>query len=91
MLQTKLDILQGTLDLMVLRTLVTLGPLYGYGIARSYRAGQRRPRPSESRHHLHLAGPSRTARLDSNEMGASRRQSGVQSSTASPKWARSSS
>ena len=33
-LQTKLDILQGTLDLMVLRTLVTLGPLHGYGIAR---------------------------------------------------------
>ena len=32
--QTKLDILQGTLDLMVLRTLSTLGPLHGYGIAR---------------------------------------------------------
>ena len=30
----KLDILQGTLDLMVLRTLRTLGPLHGYGIAR---------------------------------------------------------
>jgi PadR family transcriptional regulator PadR len=33
-LQTKLDILQGTLDLMVLRTLSTLGSLHGYGIAR---------------------------------------------------------
>jgi PadR family transcriptional regulator len=32
--QTKLDILQGTLDLMVLRTLSTMGPLHGYGIAR---------------------------------------------------------
>jgi len=30
----KLDILQGTLDLMVLRTLATLGSLHGYGIAR---------------------------------------------------------
>ena len=30
----KLDILQGTLDLMVLRTLSTLGSLHGYGIAR---------------------------------------------------------
>ncbi|MGE5834663.1 MAG: PadR family transcriptional regulator [Acidobacteriota bacterium] len=30
----KLEILQGTLDLMVLRTLATLGPLHGYGIAR---------------------------------------------------------
>ena len=33
-MRDKLDILQGTLDLMVLRTLSTLGPLHGYGIAR---------------------------------------------------------
>ena len=32
--RNKLDILQGTLDLMVLRTLSTLGSLHGYGIAR---------------------------------------------------------
>ncbi len=31
---SKLDILQGTLDLMVLQTLFALGPLHGYGIAR---------------------------------------------------------
>jgi PadR family transcriptional regulator len=31
---SKLDLLQGTLDLMVLQTLVSLGPLHGYGIAR---------------------------------------------------------
>ncbi len=30
----KLDLLQGTLDLMVLQTLTALGPLHGYGIAR---------------------------------------------------------
>ncbi len=30
----KTDVLQGTLDLMVLKTLETLGPLHGYGIAR---------------------------------------------------------
>jgi len=30
----KLEILQGTLDLMVLRTLFAMGPLHGYGIAR---------------------------------------------------------
>lgn len=30
----KLDILQGTLDLMVLRILDTMGPLHGYGLAR---------------------------------------------------------
>ena len=30
----KTDVLQGTLDLMVLQTLDTIGPLHGYGIAR---------------------------------------------------------
>ena len=30
----KLDLLQGTLDLMVLQTLETMGPQHGYGIAR---------------------------------------------------------
>ena len=28
------DVLQGTLDLMVLKTLEAMGPLHGYGIAR---------------------------------------------------------
>jgi PadR family transcriptional regulator PadR len=32
--EVKLDLLQGTLDLMVLQTLATLGALHGYGIAR---------------------------------------------------------
>jgi transcriptional regulator len=30
----KLDLLQGTLDVMVLKTLVAMGPMHGYGIAR---------------------------------------------------------
>ena len=34
MARSKLDLLQGTLDLMVLQTLATLGPRHGYGIAR---------------------------------------------------------
>jgi PadR family transcriptional regulator, regulatory protein PadR len=34
MADEKLDLLQGTLDLMVLRTLAAMGPLHGYGIAR---------------------------------------------------------
>jgi PadR family transcriptional regulator PadR len=33
MSQPKADILQGTLDLMVLTTLNTMGPLHGFGIA----------------------------------------------------------
>ena len=32
--QSKTDILQGTLDVMVLKTLESLGPQHGYGIAR---------------------------------------------------------
>ncbi len=34
MSENKSAILQGTLDLMVLKTLDTMGPLHGYGIAR---------------------------------------------------------
>lgn len=34
MAEDRLDLLQGTLDLMVLRTLSTMGSLHGYGIAR---------------------------------------------------------
>ncbi len=30
----KLDLLQGTLDVMVLQTLAAMGPLHGYGLAR---------------------------------------------------------
>ena len=34
MAAAKSEILQGTLDLMVLKTLAAMGPLHGYGIAR---------------------------------------------------------
>jgi PadR family transcriptional regulator, regulatory protein PadR len=33
-LESRSEILQGTLDLMVLKTLAAMGPLHGYGIAR---------------------------------------------------------
>lgn len=32
--ETKSEILQGTLDLMVLKTLDSMGPMHGYGLAR---------------------------------------------------------
>jgi PadR family transcriptional regulator, regulatory protein PadR len=32
--ESKLDLLQGTLDLMVLQTLAAMGEMHGYGIAR---------------------------------------------------------
>jgi DNA-binding PadR family transcriptional regulator len=31
---SKLDLLQGTLDVMVLQTLATIGSMHGYGVAR---------------------------------------------------------
>lgn len=34
MADPKSDVLQGTLDLMVLKTLDAMGPLHGYGVAR---------------------------------------------------------
>ncbi|TAM84277.1 MAG: PadR family transcriptional regulator [Acidobacteria bacterium] len=34
MTREKTEVLQGTLDLMVLKTLETLGPMHGFGIAR---------------------------------------------------------
>jgi PadR family transcriptional regulator PadR len=34
MAEAKLDLLQGTLDLMVLQTLQAMGAMHGYGIAR---------------------------------------------------------
>ena len=34
MTAAKLDLVQGTLDVMVLQTLATMGPLHGYGLAR---------------------------------------------------------
>jgi len=34
MTEAKLDLLQGTLDLLVLQTLASMGSLHGYGIAR---------------------------------------------------------
>ena len=34
---SKTEVLQGTLDLLILKTLATLGPLHGYGIARRIR------------------------------------------------------
>ena len=34
MTENRSDVLQGTLDLMILKTLESMGPLHGYGIAR---------------------------------------------------------
>jgi hypothetical protein len=41
-MKRKQDVLQGTLALMVLKTLDVLGELHGFGIARAHRADQRK-------------------------------------------------
>ena len=46
--QTRADVLQGTLDLMVLQTVATLGPLHGYAIA------ARLEQVSEGAHHINM-------------------------------------
>ena len=35
-MKQKTDVLQGTLDLLVLKTLETMGPMHGYGIAQRF-------------------------------------------------------
>ena len=68
--ESKLDILQGTLDLMVLRTLVhAWDALHGYGIARRIEQVSGDRVILEPGDDLHLARPARAARLDSIEMG----------------------
>ena len=34
MTPSKIDVMQGTLDLLVLKTLEALGPMHGWGVAR---------------------------------------------------------
>jgi Transcriptional regulator PadR-like family len=87
--RSKLDILQGTLDVMVLRTLFTLGPLHGYGIAR------RIEQVSGDRVILNQ-GTIYTSLVRLQQRGwirskwASPRTTGGRSSTPSRKWGRSS-
>ena len=51
----KTDVLQGTLDLMVLRTLDTMGPLHGYGIARRLeQISEDALKLNEGTHHDHI-------------------------------------
>ena len=48
----KSDVLQGTLDLMVLKTLEAMGPLHGYGIARRIEQVSGNSLIHEPGHHL---------------------------------------
>jgi hypothetical protein len=66
----KSEVLQGTLDLMILKTLQALGPLHGFGIA-----GQRRSPRAQRGHRLHFPAPSPAARRDRDTLGHIGKQS----------------
>ena len=63
------DIMQGTLDLMVLRTLETLGPLHGWGIAQRLEQVSERRSARQSGDALSRAVAARAARLDFLQVG----------------------
>lgn len=70
----KSEVLQGTLDLMVLKTLHSMGPLHGFGIARRIEQLSERI-ATERRHSLHIAFALTAARLDRLRMGHFGKQS----------------
>ncbi len=70
-----IPILQGTLDLMILRTLSTMGPQHAYAIANRIQlvsGGSLEPEPG---HHLSGSRPDRAARLVPWLLGQDRKQS----------------
>ena len=71
MAQTRGEVLQGTLDLIVLKTLEALGPLHGYGIAVRIQQVSADLLQAQPGHALPGAVAPRTAWLDLLRNGAS--------------------
>jgi len=70
----KSEILQGTLDLMVLKTLDAMGPLHGYGIARRIEQISEEALQIKSGHNLRLSGAPGAKALDLGCLGDIRQQ-----------------
>ena len=68
---TMADVWQGTLALMVLKTLEGLGPLHGYGIARRIEQTSSNHLSGELRHHLPGPAQARAGGLHRLGMGVS--------------------
>jgi hypothetical protein len=64
-MKRKTDVPQGTLALMILKTLDVLGPLHGYGIARRIEQISRDVLAVKSRHALSGAAEAGAGRFDS--------------------------
>jgi len=68
----KKDVWQGTLALMVLKTLQALGPLHGYGNRAPHRADQRRPPGGQLRNAVPRSAETRNRKATfSSEWGTS--------------------
>ena len=70
------DVKQGTLALMVLKTLETMGPLHGYGIARRIEQTSGAAARDQLRHALSGAAQARAGGLHRARNGASRTTTG---------------
>ena len=81
--EQKSDVLQGTLDLMVLKTLEAMGPLHGYGIARRIEQVSGQFPEHEPGHHLPRASAAGATRLDQVANGARRKPTAARSSIRS--------
>ncbi len=73
--ESKSEILQGTLDLMVLKTLAAMGSQHGYGIARRIEQISEEALQINSGHYLRLARPPPPQGLDHRRLGHLRKQS----------------
>ena len=69
MTESKLDLMQGTLDAMVLQTLLTMGAMQGYGIARRIEQASGNEIPLNPGYDLRLAGAAAATRMDRRRMG----------------------
>ena len=83
-MKEKTDVWQGTLALMVLKTLETMGPLHGYGIARRIEQTSGDRAVAQLRHALPGAAEARAGRLHRRPSGASPTTTARRSSTGSP-------
>ena len=81
------SILQGTLDLMVLKTLDAMGPLHGFGIGRRIEQGQRRGPAGQPGDHLPLSRSPGAEGMDHRRVGCFRRTTARRSSTPWRSWA----
>ena len=73
-MENRSSILQGTLDLMVLKTLDAMGPQHGYGLARRIEQISEDALARQSGDHLPLPDPAGAEALDFGQVGRLRQQ-----------------